>query len=128
MPEIVKKTKNSDASLKVQELKALRSKIKGLVSHQEALIQKKLRIDLEIKKTQAKLRKIQKKSRTLSETHLSLNESTDLHDPKTLLRFLQEATPVEAEAVELISDVQASQAQERMYHEIESYLYVPSLS
>lgn len=70
------------------ELKAIQSKIKNLNDTLEILVQKKIRLDLEIQRTRKKLSKMKKLSSTKLSASLSL-ESLEV-DPETIVNLLSE--------------------------------------
>lgn len=115
---------------KVSDKKALLSKIKGIRSHQEALIQKKLRIDLEIKRTQARYRKLKNLLQNMNESS-ELPENLQLllenSDPLTTLRFFQEASTDDRISLEFEIEIHAAEANEKLYGEIEKHLFAPDI-
>lgn len=65
--------KEEDTTFQDQmQRKILQSKLKGLNNHISNLLQKKVRIDLEIKRTKKKLSKLKKSSQTYVKTRVSL--------------------------------------------------------
>lgn len=62
-----------DKKIEVQEVA---SKIRGINGHLNSLVQKKLRLDLEIRKLRKKLKKLSSQSKTLNTTTRSLSESS----------------------------------------------------
>jgi hypothetical protein len=74
------------------ERKLLTSKLKSLEDHISNLIQKKIRIDLEIKRTKKKLTKLRQSSVTYVRTKVELEESLDLFDDEdSKLFYLEES-------------------------------------
>lgn len=71
------------------ELQALQSKMKSLREHLQALADKKIRLDLEIKRTRLKLSKLQKYSTTRLKTSLSL-ENMELKKGQNIKDFVLE--------------------------------------
>lgn len=126
MKETLKSTNPERTDVQLSDKKILASKLRGLTSHQQALIQKKLRIDLEIKKTQRKIRKLTRKTRQIVETFQSPYTEMAL-DPRKRLRFLQEATFEDRLILELLDEVRIADRMESDYLEIENQLYVPDL-
>lgn len=60
---------------KVLETRALTAKLKGLNGYLTSLLQKKIRIDLEIKRTRRQISKLKKSSSTLLKTSIQLENS-----------------------------------------------------
>lgn len=86
----------SSSSLeKVAERKLRTSKLKGLNSQLESLIQKKIRIDLEIQRTKKKLSKLKESSKTSVKASLSMEGfDYDSFSPEDNLN-LQEKLPAD---------------------------------
>lgn len=79
---------------KVLETRALTAKLKGLNGYLTSLLQKKIRIDLEIKRTKRQLSKLKKSSSTKLKTSIQLENALATGNPLNLreLRLLAEET------------------------------------
>lgn len=93
MPEVLyeqqRQEQESSKKSSQLELQALQSKMKSLREHLQALADKKIRLDLEIKRTRLKLSKLQKYSTTRLKTSLSL-ENMELKKDQNIKDFVLE--------------------------------------
>lgn len=78
----------SDDQNRRQEVKALAAKIKGMNGYLTSLLQKKVRIDIEIRRTKTRLTKLKNRSQTLVKTSVQLENSLNLMAKKTLIEAL----------------------------------------
>lgn len=80
----------SESQMKSAERKMRTSKLKSLRNYLEIIIQKKIRLDIEIKRTKEKISKIKESSKTEVKTSLSLEnfdyDSFSNEDREELLR------------------------------------------
>lgn len=109
---------------RAQEMKLRASKLRSIQAHQQALIQKKLRIDHEIKETQKRISKYRKQARELPESQAILPSLPEnILNPEIQLQILQEANPVSYETLGLLSEVATSEQQDPLFERIEPYLF-----
>lgn len=105
------------------ESKLLLSKLKSLNEHLSALIQKKIRIDLEIKRTRRKLSKLKQQSKTYVKTRVEIEGfDYDLFTPEDLIP-LQESVGEEAfkKLIKLDSEVERAEKLETDYADLPLY-------
>lgn len=62
----------NEADVRNFDLKAAKSKLDSLESHLESILQKKIRLDLEIKRTRSKISKLKSRCQTLVKASVSL--------------------------------------------------------
>lgn len=104
--------------------KKLASKIKGVNAHLEALVQKKLRIDLEIKQTKARLIRYKKKGQSFRTTPLTESFFAERSGSLRQLRFLTEATTEDLETIDLMKSIASADQLLEVVTELEDKLYL----
>lgn len=78
------------------EIRALTSKIKGVNSYLASLLQKKLRIELEIRRTRTRLSKLKSRSQTIVRTKINLEGQCSVNEYLEMLfseSFNEETDP-----------------------------------
>ena len=98
LSEEVSSKMETDSTKQEEEMqrKILFSKIKGLNDQLSALLQKKIRIDLEIKRTRKKLSKLKSQSSTFVKTRIQLENFDPLSFTSEDLQLFQEAVGEDA--------------------------------
>lgn len=104
------------------QIRSLASKIKGLNDHLQALLQKKIRIDIEIRKTKRQITKLRQSKNFVLKTSVALEQSFAAdpdHPFESFLRQLEEYQILQ----DLEQENERSSVLLKEFEGIESFLY-----